>query len=206
MNYNLLEEKWIPVLWKDGHKRAIAWAFLRRSMKQPGFVKSPPAIPWTAWPSCVSCWRCFIGAREIPRTTRTRSPRFRRIGSRNSMTIRVVSTFWAMESGSISARLSGKKTFRRLLDARGAHWHKLVALPAFDGHEGRIVSACCAAGLLRLPLFATSGGKGKPPGINQKPPSLRRTSRRLAPAETLCLSWRKVPDRTWEHPHGKSPT
>jgi hypothetical protein len=50
---------------------------------------------------------------------------------------------------------------------------------------------CCAMGLLRLPLFATSGGRGKPPGVNQKPP-VYVIPVGTSLAETLCLSWREV--------------
>ena len=38
-----------------------------------------------------------------------------------------------------------------------------------DTVEG-LCPSCCAIGLTRLPVFATSGGRGKPPGINSKPP------------------------------------
>lgn len=49
--------------------------------------------------------------------------------------------------------------------------------------------ACCAMGLIRLPVFATSGGRGKPPGINSKPPCyLIPVGKNLA--ATLRLSWR----------------
>jgi hypothetical protein len=44
-------------------------------------------------------------------------------------------------------------------------------------------------GLLRLPVFATSGGRGKPPGINAKPP-IYVIPLGLSLAETLRLSWK----------------
>lgn len=63
--------------------------------------------------------------------------------------------------------------------------------------------ACCAMGLLRLPLFATSAGRGKPPGINSKPPLyVIPVGRSLA--DTLWLSFVHVPEGVgepaWEHP------
>lgn len=59
-----------------------------------------------------------------------------------------------------------------------------------DGVNG-LCRACCAMGLLRLPVFSTSGGKGKSPGINAKPPvyvvPLGETLR-----DTLRLAWKPV--------------
>ena len=51
--------------------------------------------------------------------------------------------------------------------------------------------ACCAMGLLRMPLFATSGGRGRPPGMNAKPP-IYVVLLGSSLAETLRLSWRQV--------------
>lgn len=45
-------------------------------------------------------------------------------------------------------------------------WHFRHALDGVDG----LCEACCALGLVRLPVFATSAGKGFSPGINTKPP------------------------------------
>lgn len=72
-----------------------------------------------------------------------------------------------------------------------------------DGKDG-LCLACCAMGLLRLPLFATSGGRGKPPGINSKPP-IYVIPVGVSLAETLRLSWRQVSNSNlgtpvWEKP------
>ena len=48
-------------------------------------------------------------------------------------------------------------------------------------------------GLLRLPLFATSGGRGKPPGINAKPP-VYVIPKGVSLAATLRLSWQRAAD------------
>lgn len=63
---------------------------------------------------------------------------------------------------------------------------------------------CSAMGLLRLPAFATSGGSGKSPGINAKPP-IYVIPFGSSLAETLRLSWRKVSESdlgtpAWEKP------
>lgn len=59
-----------------------------------------------------------------------------------------------------------------------------------DGVEG-LCPACCAMGLVRLPVFATSGGRGKPPGINAKPP-LYVIPVGQSLADTLRLSWHRA--------------
>ncbi len=70
-----------------------------------------------------------------------------------------------------------------------------------DGLEG-LCPPCCAMGLLRLPAFSTSGGRGKSPGINQKPP-LYMIPLGESLAHTLRLSWRPVlalGTPAWEKP------
>ena len=78
------------------------------------------------------------------------------------------------------------------------HWHFRHSTDRVTG----LCPACCAMGLLRLPLFATSGGRGKPPGVNSKPP-LYVIPVGVSLAETLRLSWRPVSDLgipAWEKP------
>jgi len=75
-----------------------------------------------------------------------------------------------------------------------------------DDKDG-LCPACCAIGLLRLPVFATSGGRGMSPGINKKPPVY------VVPigatlAVTLRLSWQSITHSdlgtpTWEKPEGE---
>jgi hypothetical protein len=77
-------------------------------------------------------------------------------------------------------------------------WHFRHVSDEVDG----LCPTCCAMGLLRLPLFSTSGGRGKPPGINAKPP-LYVMPVGASLAETLRLSWRKVTNLgtpAWEKP------
>lgn len=77
-------------------------------------------------------------------------------------------------------------------------WHFRHATDCEDG----LCLACCAKGLLRLPVFSASAGQGKPPGINAKPPIY------VVPmggnlASTLRLSWRKpqhIGTPFWEQP------
>ena len=77
-------------------------------------------------------------------------------------------------------------------------WHFRHSTDRTNG----LCPACCAMGLLRLPLFATSGGRGKPPGVNSKPP-IYVIPVGSSLAETLRLSWQQVSDLgtpAWEKP------
>jgi len=77
-------------------------------------------------------------------------------------------------------------------------WHFRHASDEVDG----LCPACCAMGLFRLPLFSTSGGRGKPPGINAKPP-LYVIPVGASLAEILRFSWRQVTNfgtPAWEKP------
>ncbi len=66
-------------------------------------------------------------------------------------------------------------------------WHFRHSIDNING----LCPACCAIGLLRIPAFATSGGRGKTPGINAKPP-VYVIPLGSSLAESLRLSWREV--------------
>lgn len=75
-----------------------------------------------------------------------------------------------------------------------------------DVAEG-LCPACCALGLLRLPVFSTSGGRGKPPGINSKPPCYVMPIAKTL-AGTLRLLWAKTDELGtpfWETPDFELP-
>jgi len=85
-------------------------------------------------------------------------------------------------------------------------WHFRHATENEDG----LCPSCCTLGLLRLPVFATSGGRGKPPGINAKPP-VYVIPLGSSLEETLLISWRKIEDThlgtpAWENPIVSLPT
>jgi hypothetical protein len=83
-------------------------------------------------------------------------------------------------------------------------WHFRHALDGVDG----LCEACCALGLVRLPVFATSAGKGFSPGINAKPPvyaiPIGESLLATLMLSTLLLSWGQpgVPlgDPAWVNP------
>jgi hypothetical protein len=82
-------------------------------------------------------------------------------------------------------------------------WHFAHSTDRRDG----LCAACCALGLVRLPAFATSGGPGKSPGVNAKPP-LYVVPLGDSLATTLAFSWRRVPalgTPAWEQPDQRLP-
>jgi hypothetical protein len=82
-------------------------------------------------------------------------------------------------------------------------WHFRHSTDKVNG----LCPACCAMGLLRLPMFATSGGRGKPPGVNAKPP-IYTIPMGVSLEETLQLSWRQVAligTPAWEKPNMQLP-
>ncbi|MGA7700544.1 MAG: type I-E CRISPR-associated protein Cse1/CasA, partial [Thermoguttaceae bacterium] len=82
-------------------------------------------------------------------------------------------------------------------------------------HVDGLCRACCAMGLVRLPVFATSAGKGmsastgKSFGINSKPP-LYVIPVGTSLANTLLFSWQtptcELGTPAWECPGGKLPS
>jgi len=88
----------------------------------------------------------------------------------------------------------------------GTNWnHFRHAIDKIDG----LCPACCAIGLIRLPAFATSGGRKKGPGINKKPP-VYAIPLGTTLAETLRLSAQSViatdlGTPAWENPQLELP-
>jgi hypothetical protein len=89
-------------------------------------------------------------------------------------------------------------------------WHFRHSTDMLDG----LCPTCCAMGLIRLPVFATSAGKGmspstgKSPGLNSKPPLYVLPMGRTL-AATLALSWTvtkcDLGTPEWETPANKLP-
>jgi hypothetical protein len=206
MNYNLLVEPWIPVLWSDGKygRVGIKDALVRAScirriaasnpMDRVAILRfllgllywckgDPPheagAVSGDSFPAD---WlsklddnkECFNLLGEGKRFYQ-----YRKSGAANNN--RLPANYLAQE-----------------IPTGTNLWHFRHSTDKVDG----LCPACCAMGLLRLPLFATSGGRGKPPGVNSKPP-IYIIPVGVSLAETLRLSWQQVADLgspAWERP------
>jgi hypothetical protein len=214
VNYNLLEEPWIPVLWKNGTATRVGiedalvqagqirqlaasnpmdrLAILRFLLALLYWCKGTPPDAQESISAFPSDW--FERLQE-------RADCFNLLGDGKRF-------FQCKTKSGKDGKLSVNYLVQEVPTGTNC-WHFRHSIDKRDG----LCAACCAMGLLRLPLFATSGGQGKPPGVNQKPP-IYVIPVGVSLLETLLLSWRKVSDPdlgtpAWEEPdlslpsHGK---
>ena len=205
MNYNLLEEKWIPVLWTDGKTNRVD---IIEALTQAGRIRQIAAsnpMDRVAVLRFLLALLYWCKGNPPDKITNDSFP---------------PDWFKKLHDNKDCFNLLGEgKRFYQYHKSGSGNYTKLSAnylvqevptgtnLSHFrhstDGNNG-LCPACCAMGLLRLPVFATSGGRGKPPGVNQKPP-IYVIPLGSSLAETLWLSWRKVSDSdlgisAWEKP------
>jgi hypothetical protein len=216
VSYNLLEEDWIPVLRKDGTPTRVG---IKEALAQAGEIRQIAASnPMDR----VAILRFLLA---LLYWCRGNPP-----DDKDSISSFPAQWFNKLDDNRDCFNLLGEgKRFYQCKTQSGKEekltanylmqevpsgtnsWHFRHSTDKRDG----LCPACCAAGLLRLPLFATSGGRGKPPGVNQKPP-IYVIPRGVSLLETLHLSYRKVPDTElgtpfWANPnqalpkHGKVP-
>jgi len=174
-NYNLLDERWIPVLWTDGTPRRVA---VRAALTEAGSIRQVAApnpmdnaallrlllavLQWSK-PSMTDAERTELeSANGIPQAWLARldgdrakfdllgdAPRFYQDGTAvEQQPNRPISDLFAYLPAATEIN-----HFRHVFD-------RTIAL----------CPACCAVGLARLPACATQGGQGKSPSINNAPP------------------------------------
>ncbi len=194
MNYNLLDEAWIPVLFKNGKNTRVG---IRDALAQAAQIRQIAAtnpmdrLAILRFLLALLYWcmgnppddKDSISGDSFP------SDWFKKLDENKGC-------FNLLGDGKRLYQSTGKSGKDPKLSANylthevptGTNsWHFRHSTDYRDG----LCVACCATGLLRLPLFATSGGRGKPPGVNQKPP-VYVIPLGASLAETLRLSWRKV--------------
>ncbi|MGD0226814.1 MAG: type I-E CRISPR-associated protein Cse1/CasA [Terriglobia bacterium] len=216
MSYNLLEENWIPVLWKDGNSNRVG---ITEALRQAGRIRQVAAsnpmdrLAILRFLLALLYWCKGNPPDDEDSVSSFPSDWFRKLDD-NKDCFNLLGDGKRFYQCNAKSGTEGKLSANYLMQEvpTGTNsWHFRHSTDKEDG----LCPACCAAGLLRLPLFATSGGRGKPPGVNQKPPVY------VVPvggslAETLRLSWRKVSDTdfgtpAWEEPdlslprHGNVP-
>lgn len=194
--YNLLDESWIPVLMADGRCCRVG---IRDALAQAGSIRqiaasnpmdrvavlrfllalvywlrgSPPegAAPPDDW--LPADWREKLEAHRDCFNLLGEGRRFYQCR--------------ASQGGKPPAKLTANYLVQEVPTGTN-FWHFRHAAEGLDG----LCCACCALGLLRLPAFATSGGRGKPPGVNAKPP-LYVIPVGSTLAATIFLSWQPAP-------------
>jgi len=208
MRYSLLEKPWIPVLWTDGKFSKVG---ILEALTQAGHIRQIAASnPMDR----VAIFRFLLALLywcrgNLPTTTDT--------ASEESFPIDWFSKLDADKE--CFNLLGGGKRFyqyREQGDKPLTVNYLIHEIPSgtnfnhfrhsIDGANG-LCPACCALGLLRLPMFSTQGGQGKSPGINAKPPIyVIPVGETLA--ETLRLSWQPVSNLgtpAWEKPDVQLP-
>ncbi len=204
MNYNLLEENWIPVLWRNGHTNRVGIiealtqadrirqiaasnpmdrvAVLRFLLALLYWCKGnpPDKIPDNSFPQD---WFLDLHRNKDCFNLLGEEQRFYQCQTKTGKDEKLSANYLIQE-----------------VPTGTNFWHFRHSIDKTTG----LCPACCAMGLLRLPLFATSGGRGKPPGINAKPP-IYTILLGSSLTETLRLLWRQgsspnLGTPSWEKP------
>jgi CRISPR type I-E-associated protein CasA/Cse1 len=196
-SYNLIGERWIPVLWSDGRPNRVG---VREALTQAGRIRQIAAsnpmdrVAIIRFLLALLYWRRGnppLDESEIPNESFPPDWFSKLDDHRECFNLLGGNDRFYQYRGSSAAK-DEKKTANYLIQEIPTgtnHWHFRHST---DGVRG-LCPACCALGLLRLPVFATSGGRGMPPGVNSKPP-LYVIPLGATLAETLLLSWRPVQD------------
>jgi hypothetical protein len=201
--YNLLEERWIPVLWAEGK---ISRVGIKEALAEAGRIRqvaasnpmdrvaifrfllallywckgNPPAKPTPdSRDSFPSEWLSKLDANRDYFNLLSEDKRFYQYRKEGDKPLTVNYLVHEIPAGT-------------------NFWHFRHSTDKING----LCPTCCTLGLLRLPLFSTQGGQGKSPGINAKPPIYVIPMGETL-AETLWLSWRPVSilgTPAWEKP------
>jgi len=216
MNYNLLEQKWIPVLRKNGIADRVS---IVEALTQAGQIRQIAAsnpmdrVAILRFLLALLYW-CKGNPPDDKDSISSFPPDWFEKLDHNRDCFNLLGDEKRFYQCNPKSGEEGKLSANYLMQEVPTGTNSWHFRHSTDGSEG-LCPACCAMGLLRLPLFATSGGRGKPPGVNQKPP-VYVVPVGVSLAETLRLSWRKVSDPhlgtpAWEEPdlrlpkHGKVP-
>ncbi|MFW6161128.1 MAG: type I-E CRISPR-associated protein Cse1/CasA [Planctomycetota bacterium] len=203
MAYNLLEESWIPVLYRDGRRDHVSTC---KALEDASEIRQVAASnPMDR----VAVVRFLLAVLYWCKG----NPQVDMVASSNAPFPAVWFSKLDQNKDCFDLLGHGRRFYQhrkegdRLLSAAylvqevptGTNWwHFRHATQGLHG----LCPACCALGLLRLPLFATSGGRGKPPGVNGRPPVYALPVADSL-AGTLRLSWqwvRKIGTPAWEKP------
>lgn len=203
MTYNLLEEPWIPVLWSSGNVSRVG---IKQALTQAGRIRQIAAsnpmdrVAILRFLLALLYWCKGNPLADTSITPDNSFPAdwFSKLDENRDCfdLLGGGKRFYQYRKGG-DTQLTANYLIHEIPTGTNC-WHFRHSADEVDG----LCPACCAMGLLRLPLFATQGGKGKSPGINQAPPiyviPLGRTL-----AEIIRLSWRPASNLgtpAWEKP------
>ncbi len=190
MNYNLLEEKWIPVLWKDGHTDRVS---IVGALTQAGSIRQIAAsnpmdrvavlrflLALLYW--CKGNPTDMIPGKPFPRVWFKKLYDYKECFDLFGKETPFYQNRAAKRTGAVTNLIQE-------IPSGNNFWHFRHSTDKKDG----LCPACCAIGLLRLPLFSVSGlsGPGEPnlmAGINGVPP-VYVVPWRKSLFETLLANW-----------------
>lgn len=208
LEYNLIEKQWIPVLWTDGRVGRVG---IREALTKSGQIRQIAAsnpmdrVAILRFLLAVLYWCKENPPEDIDVTKLDSFPPdwFAKLdGHKEWFNLFGDGKRFYQCHSEAQKKLSANYLVQEIPTGTNM-WHFRHSI---DNRNG-LCPACCATGLLRLPLFATSGGRGKPPGINSKPP-IYAIPLGLSLAQTLILSWRHKSvfgTPSWEKPDQRIP-
>ena len=194
LNYNLLEQEWIPVLYRDGIRKRvnILEAFAQANRIREVAASNPmDRVAVLRFLLALLYW-CKGNPPDAKDSLSSFPPDwFEKLDDNKDC-------FSLLGDGKRFYQCKSKSGKERRLSAN----YLMQEVPTGTNvrhfrhctdYKDGLCPACCALGLLRLPAFATQGGQGKSPGINQKPP-VYVLPLGTSLTETLGLLWRARPD------------
>ncbi|MBN1857180.1 MAG: type I-E CRISPR-associated protein Cse1/CasA [Dehalococcoidia bacterium] len=206
MSYNLIDEQWIPVLWNDGRTSRVG---IREILTQAHRIRALAASnPMDRLATLRFLLALLYWCKGSPSDKPTMSLSdsfppdwFKKLDDHADCFDLLGEKQRFYQYRGSADKVSTKLTANYLIHEIPTGTNKWHFRHSTDGVDG-LCQACCAMGLLRFPVFATSGGRGKPPGINTAPPFYVMPVG-ISLAATLRLSWLPVPHLgtpAWEKP------
>jgi len=217
MNFNLLDEPWIPVLYSDGRAERVG---IRDAFANAGSIRqiatSNPMDNVALIRFLVALLYWCKGSPPDDERAALGGPLptdwFSKLND-NKDCFNLLGEGKRFYQEDAYKGIRAEHTTNYLIHEVPSGTNKWHFRHSTDNMNG-LCPACCAMGLIRLPVFATSGGQGmtpdsgKSPGINAKPP-LYLLHVGISLAATLRLSWRKITLTTgtpeWETPRLQLP-
>ena len=217
MDFNLLDEPWIPVLYRDGRWERVG---IRKAFDDAAQIRQIAASnPMDRVAILRLLLALLYWCKGNPPDNASTNPDFsfpsewlKRLDD-NRDCFNLLGDGKRFYQNDVYRKTTTAHTTNYLIHEvpSGTNkWHFRHSTDTVDG----LCPACCAMGLIRLPVFATSGGKGmtagsgKSPGINAKPP-LYIIPTGASLASTLRLSWRRIDANmgipAWEQPNIRLP-
>lgn len=217
-NFNLVDEGWIPVLWNDGKTSQVG---IREALTQAGRVRQIAAAnPMDRFAILRFLLAVLYWCKGNPPENASDEPKdsfpdhwFSKLDAHKD-SFNLLGDGKRFFQNEKYKAIKPEHTINYLIHEVPSGTNKMHFRHSTDGDNG-LCLPCCAKGLLRLPVFATSGGRGmaadsgKSPGINSKPP-LYFIPVGNTLASSLRLSWTEwkscLGTPEWETPNKNLPS